>query len=91
MVRRLAVLHERPVALDLAVPHRDESDDHEEPVQVVRNDRAVSCRVGPSEDGIEESPAPAAFERGTAALQWMLASYIISRDTSCERVAGYLR
>lgn len=74
-------LQQWPVPLNLAISHGQECQDHNEPVEVVRDDGAVCCRVGPSEDGIEEAPASAAIEFGAAALRW-----VSSVSRSCEGV-----
>ena len=61
-------LEERPVSLDLAISHGDKPEHDSDPVDVVRDDRAVRGRVGPSQDGVEETPASASVELRAAAL-----------------------
>lgn len=50
-------LHEGPAAVGLVEPHGDETDHDADPVQIVRDDRAISSRVGPAQDGVEDAPA----------------------------------
>ena len=61
-------LEQGVVALDLAESKDKESADDEDPVQVVRDDGAVGGRVGPAEDGVEETPSAAAVDLRAAAL-----------------------
>ena len=61
-------LEQGVVALDLAEAEDEEGADDEEPVHVVRDDGAVGGRVGPAEDGVEETPSAAAVDLGAAAL-----------------------
>ena len=60
-------LHEGPAAVGLVEPHDDETDHDADPVQVVRDDRAISGRVSPAQDGVEDAPAVLdGIGRGTA-------------------------
>lgn len=61
-------LEQGVVALDLAEAEDEEGADDEEPVHVVRDDGAVGGRVGPAQDGVEETPSAAAVDLGAAAL-----------------------
>lgn len=68
------LLHQRPMALLLAVQQRQESHDDGEPVHIIRDHRAVRGRIGPAEEGIEDGPtATAGVDLGAATLfvrQW---------------------
>lgn len=46
----------------LVVPHREKCNYYGEPVEIVRDDRAVRGGVLPAEKGIEDSPASTAVE-----------------------------
>jgi hypothetical protein len=60
-------LREGPAAVGLVEPHDDETEHDADPVQVVRDDRAISGRVGPAQDGVEDTPAVLdGIGRGTA-------------------------
>lgn len=61
--------HERVVSPDLFETHHDEGGHDSDPVDVVRDHRAVRGRVVPPQDGIEDAPAAAAIELGGAALR----------------------
>lgn len=61
-------LQQRPMSVDFVKPHGHEGDYDQNPVDVVRDDGAVRCRVGPSEDAVEDAPATAAVDIGTATL-----------------------
>lgn len=64
----LGSFHEGVVALDLLVAHEQETRDDDEPVKVVRDDRAVGGCVVPSQDGVEDAPTTATVVLGRAAL-----------------------
>ena len=65
--RRGLGLHEGPPAMGLVEPHDDETDHDADPVQVVRDDGAISGRVGPAQDGVEDAPPVLdGIGRGTA-------------------------
>ena len=70
------------MALDLAVSHDEERDDDADPVQVVRDDRAVGGRVCPAKEGVEEAPAVAAVEGRAAALRLVSGSLHMSSQTT---------
>lgn len=61
-------LHEGPVAFLLITSHAEECNNHSDPVKVVRKYTAVSRRVLPAENGIEDAPPAAAVELGIAAV-----------------------
>lgn len=61
-------LHERPMSLLLIKYHGKESEDHNDPVQVVRNDGTDCCRVRPAEQSIEDTPPTASVDLWIAAL-----------------------
>lgn len=52
----------------LIISHCEEGDDDCNPIEVVREDRAVSCTVFPTEEGVEDSPSSATVNLGIAAL-----------------------
>lgn len=56
------------MTLLLIVPHRKKCEDDDEPVKVVRDDGAISCRVLPTEQGIEYTPSTAAILLSITAL-----------------------
>ena len=61
-------LHQRPVSFLFVESHRQEDDDHDQPVQVVGDDRAIRGRVCPAEDGVENAPSSAAIKLWIAAV-----------------------
>ncbi len=61
-------LHQRPVAFLLVVSHRKEGKNDYEPIQVVRKDGAIGCRILPAEYAVEYAPASTAVELRVAAL-----------------------
>lgn len=48
--------------------HDGKADDDYKPVDVIRDHRAVGCRVCPTEDGIKDTPARAAVQFRVAAV-----------------------
>lgn len=50
------------------VPHAEECNDHNEPIEVVRKDTSVCRRVLPAEDGVENAPTAATVELRVAAV-----------------------
>jgi hypothetical protein len=59
---------ERNCAMFLHVSHEKEGYDHRHPVEIVRDDGAISGRVFPSKNSVEDSPATSATEFGATAL-----------------------
>jgi hypothetical protein len=57
-----------PVAFPLVVAHADDAEDNKDPVQVVRDDGPVCCRILPTEEMVEDSPAAAAVSIGITTL-----------------------
>lgn len=62
-------LEEGEMSRGLAITHEEESQHYKDPVQVVRDDGAVSGRVLPAEDGVEDTPAAASVELWVAELR----------------------
>lgn len=62
-------LHEGVAASGLVEAHNDEAGHDKDPVDVVGDDRAVGGRVGPSKDGVEDTPSLAARSFRTTALE----------------------
>lgn len=56
------------MSLHFSVAHEEETDDDNDPVDVVRNDGSVRGRVLPAEDGVEDTPAAASVEFWVAVL-----------------------
>ena len=55
-------LHQRPATILLIVPHGKEGADYHNPIEVVRDDRAICCRIFPPEKSIEDTPSTTAVE-----------------------------
>ena len=55
--------------MNFTVSHSQEAQNDRNPVHIVRDDRAVGCRVLPAEDGIEDSPSSPTIELRVAKLQ----------------------
>lgn len=53
----------------LIISHCPEEDHYRDPIDVVGNDRAICCRVLPTENGIEDTPSAAAVDLRIAALE----------------------
>lgn len=67
LVLRLGLEH-RPVAVVFIVLHCHEPTNNHDPVNVVRYDCSVGCRVGPAEQSIKNTPSPSTIEFWTAAV-----------------------
>lgn len=57
-----------PMAFSLVVAHADDAEDDKDPVQVVRDDGPVCCRILPAEKMVEDAPAAAAVGLGITTL-----------------------
>jgi hypothetical protein len=62
LLRETLRLEKWEVSRCLAVAHSQETENHEDPVYVIRNDGPVRGGVLPPEDGIEDTPAAATVE-----------------------------
>lgn len=60
---------ERTTTLSLTVPEEQEATDDYDPVDVVRDDRAIGSRVGPPENGIQNAPPTSTVVLRAATLQ----------------------
>ncbi len=54
------------MALDLLIPHNQKADNDSNPVHIIRDDRAISSRVLPAQDGIEDTPSTTTVETRVA-------------------------
>jgi len=66
--RRLAALYERQMALGFLETQNHEADNDREPIHVVADDGAISSRVLPAENRVEDAPATTAIELWVAVL-----------------------
>lgn len=62
-------LHEGVAVVSLVEAHNDETNHDGDPVEVVREDRAVGGGVGPAEDGVEDTPTAVVSTLRSAALE----------------------
>ena len=66
------------------VPHQYKPEDHRQPIEIIREDRAIGSRIGPAQDGIEYSPSTTTTLQRAAAIHmpYTLPDVVRSRASS---------
>lgn len=78
-------LHERKMTIFLLEPHHSKANHDQDPVQVVRKDRAIGRRIRPAEQRIEDAPTAASvdFRRAAIDVPHALADVVGSWSGAC--------